>query len=276
MSRIPLESSETLDFNPVALAKIDPAPVFVLAAASRRVRREFDAFIASRYTYYSSQNQKDELYRGMRALFPAEEAEANIGMMDNWFTARDDYDDAKSQWRKDNDHWLSDHEGEKLPEDRAEYPAFEFPDAPALALLEDNVRSRWTPLQVMSESNMTYEAMRFRAYPIFVLKEWRNIDFPVERDAKGRLTEASIDALEDALAELTDEMTAKVAMTEIIVTAMQRIYLLKDLEKNLPSPPPSTLNPSDTTTEQPDLGASPESAISSETPGATSPATSEN
>lgn len=279
MVNIPLDATERTPFTPESLRSFKPAPAFTLKPVTRRERRAYQQTLVARFPQFETAAFRTQMFEAVRARCDAADAEHNIAMLKEWWQAQDDWAEDQAKWAKERDQWLDEApEGEeRKAEDFPRFADFEHPLHERMSVFADQLRSEWPPLQEMALLNLRHNEMRPRLLLTYALTEWSGISFSAERDRDGRITVASVDALEDAIADLIDEETAARAIAELGIEVMIRTFLPRSAEKNSVSlrlsTPTERLTPE--TGESP-TGTSPASPTSDETPAISSAPTPGN
>lgn len=208
---IPVERSETEDYVPESLKDImgDDAPVFRLKAPSERCRRRFRQLCGD-----------DGL-----VLYDAEDFNTEkLKAIDLYWEA-----DVATQYRLKYVEIV-----EKAKQGIALTPEEEI----WIDDLEEELFDAHKPLRVMRRKTGDFNEYAPRYALAVYLAGWRNLDVPFRLDA-GVIHQDCIEALSRALKRLGDEHVPSAPSTpfiELYATAIARISLSQEDEKNSPSP----------------------------------------
>lgn len=246
---IPLEASDLLAFTPQALAEHKDAPTLTLRAPTWRDKRYQKRLLRENgIRSHDKQALRDEIMRGLKALWTAEDFANHSPKLRAYWEAQDDFE---LQQKED--------------------PALEWSYDPVLeGHIEDLLRAitrEWKPFGIMRADNAEFGEMFELTTAAVVLTGWTGLDVACKLDG-GYPTLDTISDLEDAFEAKFGEKAGRLAWAQVLAACSARLYLDEETAKNFVSPAPSETNPSpstETITSDKD-GKSPVQASSTKTP----------
>lgn len=247
---IPVEASEELVFIPPSLAEIDPAPRFVLRAATKREERFISRLRDEEgLRFHPKEALRAEILRGLRDLWTAEQVDEHVPVLQAYWEAADDFA------LQVNDE-----------------PGLVFDYDPDLIRACDDLSQRVAeahrPLRRMLADNRDFETMLFPVICAVIIKSWSGFKAKRALDRGYLTTDAVFDVQKElATVEKAAGLTEGTAWLELAVACSKRMSLEKEEEKNSESPSPSGMNQaasSETPASEP-AGKSPASAASKKT-----------
>lgn len=237
MTKYSHEAGELVDYTPDSLANIAAPPVFRLRPATERDKRLIKKLIFKEgLVRHSDQALRDEMLRGLKALWSENIFTENEGRLRAYWDALDQY------------------EAHVAGIPFADRPAFEHADSTAMDELSERVRRSWGPLRDMGADNAEFDEVWPKLIASVVIAGWSGLNASYSRE-DGMVTMEAMEAAREALTSLEVQAAAdKVegiafpgsAFLELITRAIGMFQLSKGEEKNSVSPsksdpPPSTL-----------------------------------
>lgn len=249
---VPVEAGETLAFTPHALdQKLEKPPIFRLRAVTYRERRHFDSLMrTNRVRQYGVEDIRKEILNAVQNVCSPESAAEIEPRLKEFWEAVDQHSD----------------EQDELPAD--ERTAFEHPDIAAIEKLSEQLADAWPPLAQMNDKNVDWFNMMPLIAVATAVTGWDNFACQFSKEF-GFLTIESADDVRNALYDLdkANGITGGLSWSELYSTALGRIFLPKEQEKNSQSPSPSSKTPrSSKTGTASKAGKSPATATSTTTP----------
>lgn len=242
---IPASVAELDEFTPSSLRNAPVPPVFILRPAAEREFREFE-YLGRKHCLRSHDKEamRAEMLRGLRANWSEETYEKEAARL-------------RSYWA------LVDQGGEVDPAEEA-----------GVNELVGRLLKHWPPLAEMGADNLRFGEETGRIAVSMFCMGWRGLDVPYSRE-EGHVPLAAIDKVETELAVLERRLAEDkvegvaepgTAFAELTAKAYSRLFLTRDEEKNLPSPPssPPGLNGSTRKRSTPMAGRKSKASASSE------------
>lgn len=226
MTTYPYEAGEAERFVPPSLAHLDNPPTFWLRQGTpREKRRQRRMMDEEGLRTHDQASLRDEMLRGMKELFSAEDYAA-------WQPKAKEYWDAQDAFAE---------EHKNTPPD--DVPDFVFDDELVLIEVLNQVGKDWRPVRIMTADNREANRMIPDVVNSVIIARFENIDVEPVFYA-GFLTMDCAAELTEALEALEIDDPAKVSPAlELRAECLMRLYLGKGREKNSSSPPPSSATP---------------------------------
>lgn len=219
---VPATASELEKYTPASLKNVPVPPVFLLRPADGREQREWEYRLAERgLCTHGPEAIRAEMLRGLESRYDAETFAASKARLESFWA-------------------LCDQGGTVDPRERADVDE-----------LTQRLYRVWQPIQRMFADNYKFGEESGRIAAAMFIVGWRKFDLPYRRE-EGAVPLEVIDDVELALIKIEQDAAANkvegvakpgTAFGELKVAAFLKIFLTRDEEKNLSSPPPSKPGP---------------------------------
>lgn len=246
---IPVEASDTLDFTPDCLAKLEAPPKFALRAPTTREKRFQQRLLNEEGVQrHSTEALRAEMLAGLKLLWPADDYERHVPILEAYWQAHDEFvlqqkDEPELEWSYDADIER------------------------ACEQLEADVARQHRPLARMRADNAEAADTAMLATVAVTVKEWTGLPLDPVRE-RTYLTVDCAYKLRAALIRFDAEHDIQpgTSWAQLLVACSRRMFLDEDAEKNSASPSPSAPPPPSSKTGAAENGTSPAPASSTETP----------
>lgn len=249
---IPLEAAGNATvFTPDSLKNLPDAPTFTLRVATWREKDHRHTLMGkARIRAYDDQQVREEVLRGLKAMWTEEQYEQFAGHVEAYWEAIDNY----VQQVRDNPDLIWEYDAET--EDR-------------IAVLIDKVEGEWQPLADMIEANRRAKRLEPVFYFASLVADWTGLKTKKTMEGSYISMDSAMGLLEDLYVLGARHLPDNPALParELYVACQRQMFLDAEEMGNSASPSPSsTIQPpsSESTTSEP-AGKSPAPARSKKT-----------